>query len=69
MHIFFPDIDAPISGNVQHPDIDQSKVDTLVSFGFEEKLARKALKASVNISLLLAFTIHCKVPFYSLPIV
>lgn len=57
MHIFFPDIDAPISENVQNPDIDQSKVDTLVSFGFEEKLAHKALKASVNISLLLAFTI------------
>ncbi|XP_055823453.1 ubiquitin carboxyl-terminal hydrolase 14 isoform X2 [Solanum dulcamara] len=45
-HMNDPDIDAPISGNVQNPDIDQSKVDTLVSFGFEEKLARKALKAS-----------------------
>lgn len=45
-HMNDPDIDAPISENVQNPDIDQSKVDTLVSFGFEEKLARKALKAS-----------------------
>ncbi|KAK4714796.1 hypothetical protein R3W88_020703 [Solanum pinnatisectum] len=45
-HMNDPDIDAPISENVQSPDIDQSKVDTLVSFGFEEKLAHKALKAS-----------------------
>lgn len=45
-HMSDPDIDAPISKNVQNPDIDQSIVDTLVSFGFEEKLARKALKAS-----------------------
>ncbi|XP_015082701.1 ubiquitin carboxyl-terminal hydrolase 14 isoform X1 [Solanum pennellii] len=45
-HMNDPDIDAPISENMQNPDIDQSKVDTLVSFGFEEKLAHKALKAS-----------------------
>ncbi|KAJ8532409.1 hypothetical protein K7X08_012332 [Anisodus acutangulus] len=45
-HMSDPDIDAPISENVQNPDIDQSEVDTLVSFGFEEKLARRALKAS-----------------------
>ncbi|PHT77166.1 Ubiquitin carboxyl-terminal hydrolase 14 [Capsicum annuum] len=45
-HMNDPDIDAPISENKQNPEIDQSIVDTLVSFGFEEKLARKALKAS-----------------------
>ncbi|XP_060191022.1 ubiquitin carboxyl-terminal hydrolase 14 isoform X2 [Lycium barbarum] len=45
-HMNDPDIDAPISENTQNPDVDQSKVDTLVSFGFEEKLARKALKTS-----------------------
>lgn len=59
MNIFFLDIDAPISEHVQNPAIDQSKVDTLVSFGFEDKLARKALKESVNILLLLVFTIYC----------
>lgn len=45
-HMNDPDIDAPISEHVQNPAIDQSKVDTLVSFGFEDKLARKALKES-----------------------
>ncbi|MCD7462884.1 ubiquitin-specific protease ubp14 [Datura stramonium] len=45
-HMNDPDIDAPISKNLQNPDIDQSKVGMLVSFGFEEKLARKALTAS-----------------------
>ncbi|XP_009616171.1 ubiquitin carboxyl-terminal hydrolase 14-like isoform X1 [Nicotiana tomentosiformis] len=45
-HMNDSDIDAPISQNVQNPDIDQSKIDTLLSFGFEEKLACRALKAS-----------------------
>lgn len=52
---FFPDIDAPISQNVQNPDIDQSKIDTLLSLGFEEKLACRALKASVNFSFARVF--------------
>jgi len=50
------DIDIPISEADVTPatassTVDQSKVDTLVSFGFSEELARKALKASVWISL------------------
>lgn len=45
-HMNDSDIDAPISQNVQNPDIDQSKIDTLLSLGFEEKLACRALKAS-----------------------
>ncbi|CAK9160179.1 unnamed protein product [Ilex paraguariensis] len=50
-HMDDPDIDAPISKEAQSTEVlssyvDQSKVDTLVSFGFEEEIARKALKAS-----------------------
>ncbi|XP_028088003.1 ubiquitin carboxyl-terminal hydrolase 14 isoform X1 [Camellia sinensis] len=50
-HMDDPDIDAPISQETQSAGVvssfvDQSKVDTLVSFGFEEDVARKALKAS-----------------------
>lgn len=41
------DIDAPISQNPQGAAVDQSKVDTLITFGFGEEIARKALKASV----------------------
>ncbi|GLT83412.1 hypothetical protein SLE2022_017030 [Rubroshorea leprosula] len=45
-----PDIDAPISTEAlgSEAPIDQSKVDTLIAFGFHEELARKALKASVG---------------------
>ncbi|KAJ4894149.1 Ubiquitin carboxyl-terminal hydrolase 14 [Raphanus sativus] len=43
-HMDDPDIDAPISN--QTSDVDQSSVDTLISFGFAEEVARKALKAS-----------------------
>ncbi|XP_058209961.1 ubiquitin carboxyl-terminal hydrolase 14-like isoform X2 [Rhododendron vialii] len=43
-HMDDADIDAPISQEPQ--SVDQSKVDTLVSFGFQEDVARKALKAS-----------------------
>ncbi|KAJ0264582.1 Ubiquitin carboxyl-terminal hydrolase 14 [Hirschfeldia incana] len=43
-HMDDPDIDAPISN--QASDVDQSSVDTLISFGFAEEVARKALKAS-----------------------
>ncbi|KAL0743074.1 hypothetical protein Bca4012_084587 [Brassica carinata] len=43
-HMDDPDIDAPISH--QASDVDQSSVDTLISFGFAEEVARKALKAS-----------------------
>ncbi|KAL1197359.1 Ubiquitin carboxyl-terminal hydrolase 14 [Cardamine amara subsp. amara] len=43
-HMDDPDIDAPISNKTS--DVDQSSVDTLISFGFAEEVARKALKAS-----------------------
>ncbi|XP_058206103.1 ubiquitin carboxyl-terminal hydrolase 14-like isoform X1 [Rhododendron vialii] len=43
-HMDDADIDAPIPQEAQ--SVDQSKVDTLVSFGFQEDVARKALKAS-----------------------
>ncbi|GLU23463.1 hypothetical protein SLE2022_394640 [Rubroshorea leprosula] len=47
-HMDDPDIDAPISSGAQAAEapIDQSKIDTLITFGFHEELARKALKAS-----------------------
>uniref|UniRef100_A0A5B7C534 Ubiquitin carboxyl-terminal hydrolase n=1 Tax=Davidia involucrata TaxID=16924 RepID=A0A5B7C534_DAVIN len=50
-HMDDPDIDAPISQDAQSAEVllsfvDQSKVDTLISFGFQEEVARKALKAS-----------------------
>ncbi|XP_043689178.1 ubiquitin carboxyl-terminal hydrolase 14 [Telopea speciosissima] len=50
-HMNDSDIDDPISQEAQTAEVllsfvDQSKVDTLVSFGFEEEVARKALKAS-----------------------
>ena len=45
MH-FFPDIDTPISQGGETV-VDQSKVEMLLSFGFQEEVARKALKASV----------------------
>jgi len=49
----FSDIDFPISQEAQGAEaflssVDQSKVDTLISFGFTEEIARKALKASVS---------------------
>ncbi|XVE80238.1 hypothetical protein DITRI_Ditri14bG0123600 [Diplodiscus trichospermus] len=47
-HMDDPDIDAPISHGAQGAEasIDQSAVDTLISFGFQEEIARMALKAS-----------------------
>lgn len=43
------DIDDPISsGSSKAPAVDEGSVQTLVSFGFHEDLARKALKASVR---------------------
>ncbi|KAJ4982310.1 hypothetical protein NE237_033147 [Protea cynaroides] len=49
-HMNDPDIDDPVSqeatAEVLLSFVDQSKVDTLVSFGFEEEIAQKALKAS-----------------------
>ncbi|XP_039048550.1 ubiquitin carboxyl-terminal hydrolase 14-like [Hibiscus syriacus] len=47
-HMDDPDIDAPISHGAKGAEtsIDQSAVDTLVSFGFQEEIARMALKAS-----------------------
>ncbi|XP_044473874.1 ubiquitin carboxyl-terminal hydrolase 14-like isoform X3 [Mangifera indica] len=45
-HMDDPDIDLPISQQSQGATIDQSKVDTLISFGFQEEIAQKALKAS-----------------------
>ncbi|KAM5585851.1 ubiquitin carboxyl-terminal hydrolase 14 [Rosa sericea] len=44
-HMDDPDIDAPISQGGQIV-VDQSKVDMLISFGFQEDIARAALKAS-----------------------
>ncbi|XP_054812623.1 ubiquitin carboxyl-terminal hydrolase 14 isoform X2 [Prosopis cineraria] len=44
-HMDDPDIDNPISSTTSST-VDQSKVDTLISFGFQEEVARKALKAS-----------------------
>jgi hypothetical protein len=44
------DIDAPVSQGAHGNEVmDQLKVDTLLSFGFQEEIARKALKASVKI--------------------
>ncbi|KAL9256536.1 Ubiquitin carboxyl-terminal hydrolase 14-like protein [Drosera capensis] len=47
-HMEDPDINAPldIEGQSAVQSVDQSKVDTLVSFGFQEELARKALVAT-----------------------
>ncbi|RAL39948.1 hypothetical protein DM860_008088 [Cuscuta australis] len=45
-HMEDTDIDAPISQVGPNAVVDQSQVDTLISFGFPEDLARKALKAS-----------------------
>ncbi|XP_071907472.1 ubiquitin carboxyl-terminal hydrolase 14-like isoform X1 [Coffea arabica] len=48
-HMEDPDINAPMSKKAQSSDaplFDQSKVEALVSFGFPEELARKALQAS-----------------------
>lgn len=48
-HMDDPDIDAPISQGSKNDDdifVDASKMDTLLSFGFQEEIARKALKAS-----------------------
>ncbi|KAJ9153652.1 hypothetical protein P3X46_027071 [Hevea brasiliensis] len=46
-HMDDPDIDVPICQEAQHTEVvDQSKIDTLISFGFQEEIARKALKAS-----------------------
>ncbi|XP_057729312.1 ubiquitin carboxyl-terminal hydrolase 14 [Arachis stenosperma] len=45
-HMDDPDIDSPISKGNSSDNVDQSKVDILISFGFEDHVARKALKAS-----------------------
>ncbi|KAJ8763625.1 hypothetical protein K2173_003097 [Erythroxylum novogranatense] len=45
-HMDDPDIDIPISQGLHGVEIDQSKVDKLISFGFQEAVARKALKSS-----------------------
>ncbi|XP_027342647.1 ubiquitin carboxyl-terminal hydrolase 14-like isoform X2 [Abrus precatorius] len=45
-HMDDPDIDIPISKGQGCDSVDQSKVDTLISFGFQDDVARKALKAS-----------------------
>ncbi|KAK9092283.1 hypothetical protein Syun_027194 [Stephania yunnanensis] len=44
-HMDDPDIDDPISPE-QNVEVDQSQVETLISFGFGDEVARKALKAS-----------------------
>eukprot|EP01018_Ginkgo_biloba_P030578 Gb_35209 [translate_table: standard] len=50
-HMEDPDIDAPIStgknnGPDLQPPVDEGLVDTLISFGFQADIARKALRAS-----------------------
>ncbi|PIA38480.1 hypothetical protein AQUCO_02800292v1 [Aquilegia coerulea] len=45
-HMEDPDINDPIEHTSDQPFVDESKVDTLVSFGFSKEVARKALKAS-----------------------
>ncbi|KAL7585980.1 ubiquitin carboxyl-terminal hydrolase 14 [Lactuca sativa] len=45
-HMDDPDIDAPIQKEAGNNDVDPSKIAMLVSFGFEEEVAKKALKAS-----------------------
>ncbi|KAG1365405.1 putative Ubiquitin carboxyl-terminal hydrolase 14 [Cocos nucifera] len=48
-HMNDPDIDDPISHDsktVELMSIDETSVETLISFGFQEEVARKALKAS-----------------------
>jgi hypothetical protein len=50
MYICLLDIDAPISKGSGSESVDQSKVDMLISFGFQDDVARKALKASVIFS-------------------
>lgn len=45
------DIDDPISNDSRASEavvVDEASVETLISFGFQEDLARKALKASVR---------------------
>lgn len=47
----FADIDDPISHDsktVELMSIDETSVETLISFGFQDEVARKALKASVR---------------------
>ena len=46
-NFLYLDIDNPISKGHGSDSVDQSKVDTLISFGFQEDIARRALKASV----------------------
>lgn len=48
---FCADINDPISHeslDADFPSVDESSVDTLISFGFQEHVARKALKISVR---------------------
>ena len=47
--IFLVDIDSPISQKADFV-VDQAKVDMLLQFGFQEAIAKKALKASVSTS-------------------
>ena len=56
---FFPNIDVPISQETENVEalsfVDQSKVDTLISFGFQEDISWKALKASIKFQYLSFF--------------
>lgn len=53
---FLADINDPISVE-RKASVDESSVETLVSFGFQEAVARKALEASVS-SFVLNMFVH-----------
>lgn len=60
--MFYVDIDIPIYEGHDSEAlkiVDQSKVDTLITFGFQEDVARKALKASVIFSFLYVPALLC----------
>uniref|UniRef100_F6HTI8 ubiquitinyl hydrolase 1 n=1 Tax=Vitis vinifera TaxID=29760 RepID=F6HTI8_VITVI len=58
-HMDDPDIDVPISQEAENAEalsfVDQSKVDTLISFGFQEDISRKVLRALIKFQYLCFF--------------
>lgn len=57
--IFLADINDPISQKADYI-VDQTKVDMLLQFGFQEAIAKKALKASVSIAPLSHMSLTAK---------